>query len=54
VVLNELAVTLESLGRQEDAAEHYQRLVTEFAESPYAFAARGKVGASASFAGLGT
>lgn len=54
VVLNELAVTLESLGRQEDAAEHYQRLVTEFAESPYAFAAREKVGASASFAGLGT
>lgn len=44
VALYELAVTLEELGREEDAAIYYQRLVDEFADSPYAAAAREKTG----------
>lgn len=46
VVLHELAVTLEELGREEEATEYYQRLVERFAQSPYALAARDKVGGS--------
>lgn len=44
VVLFELATTLESLGREEDATVYYQRLVDEFGQSPYAAAARSKTG----------
>ena len=54
VVLHELAVTLESLGREEEAAEHYQDLLDRFAQSPYAMAARQKTGAPGGFAGLGS
>lgn len=54
VVLHELASTLESLGRQEEAAEHYQRLVNEHPQSPYAIAAREKTGVPGQFAGLGS
>lgn len=53
VLLHELAVTLESLGRQEEAAEHYQDLLDRFNQSPYAVAAREKTGAPGGFAGLG-
>lgn len=44
VALFELATTLEELGRGEEAAVYYQRLVDEFRESPYATAARQKTG----------
>lgn len=44
VALYELAVTLEELGREEDASVYYQRLVDEFSDSPYAAAAREKTG----------
>jgi tetratricopeptide (TPR) repeat protein len=44
VALFELATTLESLGREEDAGIYYQRLVDEFGQSPYAAAARAKTG----------
>lgn len=44
VALFELATTLESLGREEDAGIYYQRLVDEFGQSPYADAARAKTG----------
>jgi tetratricopeptide (TPR) repeat protein len=54
VVLHELAVTLEALDREEEAVEHYQRLVSEFPQSPFALAARQKTGAPAPFTGLGT
>jgi tetratricopeptide (TPR) repeat protein len=54
VVLHELAVTLEALDREEEATEHYQRLASEFPQSPFALAARQKTGAPAPFAGLGT
>jgi tetratricopeptide (TPR) repeat protein len=47
VALFELAATLESLGREEDANVYYQRLVDEFGESPYAAAARAKTGGGA-------
>lgn len=47
VALFELATTLEQLGREDDAAIYYQRLVDEFGESPYAVAARQKVGGGA-------
>ncbi len=54
VILYELAVTLESLGRKQEADQHYQRLITEFSESPYAQLARQKTGSTAapSFPGL--
>lgn len=54
VVLYELALTLESLGREEEAAEHYQDLVDRFDQSPYAMAARQKTGMPGTFAGLGS
>lgn len=54
VILHELAVTLESLGRQEEAAEHYQDLVDRFAQSPYAVAARERTGVPGQFAGFGS
>lgn len=44
VALYELALTLDELGREEDAAIYYQRLVDEFSDSPYAAAAREKTG----------
>ncbi|MFP3939258.1 MAG: tetratricopeptide repeat protein [Thermoanaerobaculia bacterium] len=44
VALYELALTLEELGREEDATIYYQRLVDEFSDSPYAAAAREKTG----------
>ncbi len=44
VILYELAVTLEGLGRKQEAQQHYQRLVSEFSESPYAQVARQKTG----------
>ena len=47
VTLYELATTLEQMGREEDATIYYQRLVDEFGESPYAQAARSKVGGGA-------
>lgn len=47
VALFELATTLEQLGREDDATVYYQRLVDEFGESPYAMAARQKVGGGA-------
>jgi tetratricopeptide (TPR) repeat protein len=47
VILYELAVTLEGLGRKQEAQQHYQRLVSEFSESPYAQVARQKVGGAA-------
>lgn len=53
VALYELAVTLEELGREDEAAERYQRLVDEFGQSPYAVEARQKTGgAAATFPGL--
>jgi TolA-binding protein len=53
VAVYELAVTLEALGREEEASQQYQRLVDEFAQSPYAMAARQKTGATAGgFPGL--
>lgn len=53
VAVYELAVTLESLGREEEATQQYQRLVDEFGQSPYAQAARQKTGATAGgFPGL--
>ncbi len=54
VILYELAVTLESLGRKQEADQHYRRLITEFSESPYAQLARQKTGATSptSFPGL--
>lgn len=54
VVLHELAVTLESLGREEAAAAHYQDLLDRFAQSPYAMAARQRTGVPGTFAGLGS
>lgn len=54
VVLHELAVTLESLGREEEAAAHYQDLVARFDQSPYALAARQKTGEPGTFAGFGS
>lgn len=44
VLLYELAVTLESLGRQEEANQQYERLISEFGDSPYAQVARQKTG----------
>ncbi len=35
VLLNQLGVTLESLGRHEEAADIYRRLVQDFPQSPY-------------------
>ena len=54
MALFELATTLEELGREEDAAIYYQRLIDEFGQSPYAMAARQKTGggAPAAFPGL--
>lgn len=54
VALFELATTLEQLGREDDATVYYQRLVDEFGESPYAMAARQKIGdgAPAGFPGF--
>lgn len=54
VVLHELASTLESLGRGEEATEHYQRLVNEHPQSPYTIAAREKTGVPGQFTGLGS
>ena len=54
VILHELALTLESLGRAEEATEHYQTLLTEHPQSPYAPAARQKAGSSAPLLGLGS
>jgi len=54
VVLHELAVTLESLGRDEEAAEHYQTLVSVHPQSAYATAARQKTGGSGPLLGLGS
>ena len=53
VILHELASTLESLGRAEEATGHYQRLVNEHPQSPYAVAARDKTGLPEQFSGLG-
>lgn len=47
VALFELAVTLEALGREDEATARYQRLVDEFGQSPYAMEARQKVGGGA-------
>lgn len=47
VVVHELAVTLEELGREEEATEYYQDLVDRFSQSPYSLAAREKVGGGA-------
>lgn len=55
VALYELAITLEELGREEEAAARYQRLVDEFGQSPYALEARQKTagaGGAAAFPGL--
>lgn len=52
VALYELAVTLEELGREEDAAVYYQRLVDEFGDSPYAAAARERTGETGFQGGL--
>lgn len=52
VALYELAVTLEELGREEDAAVYYQRLVDEFGDSPYAAAARERTGEAGFQGGL--
>lgn len=54
VVLYQLALTLDELGRAEEAESHYQRLADEYPGSPYGQLARRKVGAPAApaFAGL--
>lgn len=53
VAVYELAVTLESLGRDEEAKQQYQRLIDEFSQSPYAQVARQKVApAGGAFPGL--
>lgn len=52
VALYELAVTLEELGREEDAAVYYQRLVDEFGDSPYAAVARERTGETGFQGGL--
>ena len=44
IVLHELAQTLEQLGREEEAAERWQQLVTDYPASPYAAAARQRTG----------
>ncbi len=43
VILNELAVTLEQLHRDQEAAQIYQRLMDEYPQSPYRMAAQQKV-----------
>jgi tetratricopeptide (TPR) repeat protein len=45
VVLWELASTLESLGKVDEARPHYQRLVDDFSRSPYHADAQRKLGA---------
>lgn len=52
VALYELAITLEELGREEEAAARYQRLVDEFGQSPYAVEARQKTAGTQAFPGL--
>lgn len=44
VILYELGVTLDALGREEEATERYQRLVDDFVQSPYTQLARTKPG----------
>ncbi len=46
VILYELALTLESLGHKQEADQLYQRLITEFSDSPYAQLARQKTGST--------
>lgn len=53
VLLHELALTLEALGRDEEALEVYQDLTARFSQSPYAVAAREKVGVPQQFTGAG-
>jgi tetratricopeptide (TPR) repeat protein len=47
VLLHELAVTLERLGREQEATEAYQRLVDEYPRSPYAGPAQQRLGPAA-------
>lgn len=42
VILHELAMTLEQLGREEEAVERYQQLLEEYQGSPYSAVARQK------------
>ncbi len=42
VILHELAVTLEQLGREEEAVERYRQLLEEYQGSPYSAVARQK------------
>ena len=53
VVLFELATTYEQLGRQPEADEAYQRIVTEHPQSPYRQSAQQKVADQGGLPGLG-
>lgn len=53
VVLFELATTYEQLGRQPEAEEAFQRIVTEHPQSPYRQAAQQKVADQGGLPGLG-
>ena len=45
IVLNELALTQEQLGKTQEAVQSYQRIVDEFPQSPFARDARQRIGA---------
>jgi tetratricopeptide (TPR) repeat protein len=45
IILHELAITQEQLGRTADAVQSYQRILDEFPQSPFAGDARQKIGA---------
>ena len=45
VILSELAITQEQLGKTQEAVQSWQRIVDEFPQSPYAREAREKISA---------
>ena len=45
IILHELAITQEQLGKTADAVQSYQRILDEFPQSPFATDARQKIGA---------